>query len=108
MVEFRPHKLSIATVADGYRDPATGDWIEGGESWSELIPCRYEPNGTGQQMTLPDGNLFTPSYVVYLDPDEREYPRNAMVQLYDKSVQLMCQLPIRFPHKGQLSTRLWL
>lgn len=107
MVEFRPHKMSVRGSA-GHRDDSTGDWIVDGESWSEPTPCRYEPNGTGQQIRLADGELFTFSYVVYLNPDDREYRRGDMVRLYDKCGEFVCEQPIKIPHKGQLNTRLWL
>ncbi len=108
MVEFRPHTLSVLSITDGFRDPNTGDRIAGIETWSEPVKCRYEPNGTGQQIRLVDGELFTFSYVVYLDPDNREYPRGAMVRLYDKDGILNCEQSIRSSHKGQLNTKLWL
>ncbi len=108
MVEFRPHTMSILTITAGYQDTKTGDWIKGNEEWSDPIKCRYEPNGTGQQIRLPDGVLYTYSYVVYLDPDNREYPQGAMVRLYDKDNIQRVEQSIRSSHKGQLNTKLWL
>ena len=107
MVEFRPHSLRIRK-ASGYRDEATGDWIHEEESWSEPIRCRYVPNGTGQQIRKEDGEPYTFSYVVYLDPDEREYRRGDMVCLYDEDGQNVAEQRIVRPHKGQLDTKLWL
>lgn len=107
MVEFRPHKLSVLTPS-GHRDDETGDWIVEGKSWSEPIPCRYEPNGTGQQIQLEDGEIYTFSYVVYLDLDDREFSKGDTVRLYDKAGQLIAEQRIARPHKGQLNTRLWL
>lgn len=107
MVEFRPHRLRIRSTT-GHRDESTGDWIPGSELWSELIPCRYVANGTGQQIKLEDGTFYTFSYVVYLDHDDRTYRYGDMVRLYDKDGNLQSEQPITRSHKGQLNTKLWL
>lgn len=107
MVEFRPHSLQVLSTS-GHRDDETGDWIVDGQLWSDPIPCRYEPNGTGQQIQLEDGELYTFSFVVYFDPDEREYRRGETIRLFDEHGQLYCEQRIQRSHRGQLNTRLWL
>lgn len=109
MVEFRPHKLRIITEGTGDYN-ANGDWEEGNVSYSDYIPCRYEPNGAAQTITLPDGAIYRYSYIVYLSVNP------ALVIQYGDKVELTSQdgnviaqsLEVKGFHRGQLDMKVWL
>lgn len=118
MVSFRPHKLRILNKGEGYYD-ANHDWHEGlaqgsGNTQSDnqtpvYIPCRYEPNGAAQTITLPDGTAYQYSYTIYLSVNP-----NLSIQ-YGDLIELTSQdgvviaesLEVRGFHRGQLDMKVW-
>lgn len=131
MVSFRPHKLRILDKGEGYYD-SNHDWHEGpkpkpstgntqsGDSTQQVettaqeetptyIPCRYEPNGAAQTITLPDGTAYQYSYTIYLSVNP-----NLSIQ-YGDLIELTSQdgvviaesLEVRGFHRGQLDMKVW-
>lgn len=108
MVHFRPHKLRIVTKGEGGYDDK-GDWQEAITSYSDYIPCRYEPNGTAQTITLPDGKVFRYSYTVYMNVNPGlsiQYGDFVELTSQDGSV-IAEELEVKGFHRGQLDMKLW-
>lgn len=108
MVQFRPHKLRIVTKNGAYNEQ--GDWVEDSQKeYSDYIPCRYEPNGAAQTITLPDGTAYRYSYTVYLNVNP------ALTIKYGDLIELTSQdgvvianeLEVRGFHRGQLDMKIW-
>ena len=68
MVTFRPHTLVLKQATAGHY-ASNGDWVEGSVARSRQIPCRFEPNGRAQTISLPDGTNYQYHYTIYLNPD---------------------------------------
>lgn len=108
MVQFRPHKLRIVTKGEGYYD-SMKDWHEGQTAYSDYIPCRYEPNGSAQTITLPDGTAYKYSYTIYLSVNP-----NLSIK-YGDQIELTSQdgiviaeaIEVKGFHRGQLNMKIW-
>ena len=108
MVSFRPHKMRIITKGEGYYD-SNGDWKEAEESYSDYIACRYEPNGSANTITLPDGKEYRYSYTIYLNVNP------ALVIRYGDILELTSQdgvvigseFEVKGFHRGQLDMKVW-
>lgn len=106
-VRFRPHTLSLLVITGGYQDEATGDFVPGSESWSERIPCRYEPNGKARVVPVGQGKDSVYEYTVYLNADCPEINFGQQVKLYDENGNEFGQYPAKGFHRGQLDAKLW-
>lgn len=109
MVSFRPHKMRVIHKGDGKYN-ANGDWVQNDKPYSsDEIPCRYEPNGSANTITLPDGKEYRYSYTIYLNvnPD--------LVIQYGDIIELTSQdgivigsnFEVRGFHRGQLDMKVW-
>ena len=106
-IRFRPHTLSLLTVVGGYTDEASGDYVPGSESWSEQIPCRYEPNGKARVVPVGQGKDSVYEYIVYLNTDCPDINFGQQVRLYDEEGKLFREQPALGFHRGQLDAKLW-
>jgi hypothetical protein len=109
MVQFRPHTLRYSVVTAGY-DDEDGNYVAGGSSLSESISCRYEPNGSANSIALPNSNgeVYTYSYIVYLDVTCRDFSYGDIIHLYNQSGSKIAEMPCKGFHRGQLNAKLWL
>ena len=79
------------------------------EDTPTYIPCRYEPNGAAQTITLPDGTAYRYSYTIYLDVNP------ALTIKYGDLIELTSQdgiviaesIEVRGFHRGQLDMKIW-
>lgn len=85
-----------------------GDWIPGKEIIGDPIPCRYELSNKANTITLPDGQAFSYSLVVYLDLSDIDYPFGTTVRIFDKLGKQVFVKQIQGFHRGQLNMRIWL
>ena len=108
MVSFRPHKLRIVTKGGGAYD-ARHDWKEGEPSYSEYIPCRYEPNGAAQTIVLPDGSAYQYSYTIYLSVNPAiSIQYGDLIELTSQDgIVIAKELEVRGFHRGQLNMKVW-
>lgn len=108
MVSFRPHLLRVITKGEGSYD-SNGDWTVGGESYSDYIACRYEPNGSANTIMLPDGQEYRYSYTIYLNVNP------SLVIRYGDIIELTSQdglvigdnFEVKGFHRGQLDMKVW-
>ena len=107
LVRFRPHFISTLEVSGGYYDDRR-DYHEGTESWSELMPCRYEPNGKARTVPVGEGRDYRYEYVVYMNQDCPQISYGQKVRLYDASQQLIGDYEVKGFHRGQLDAKVWL
>ena len=105
-VRFRPHTLEILTLTGGYYD-SNQDYVEGTESWSDPIPCRYEPNGKAHTVPIGEGKDFRYEYTVYLNTDCPDIAYGQHVRLYDADGELVDEYEAKGFHRGQLDAKLW-
>ena len=107
MVSFRPHTMRIVRKDDGHK-AANGDWIEGVESYSDPIPCRYEPNGRANTIALPDGNAYRYSFTVYLNVDPAlVVPYGSLIELTSQDGRVIGTYEVKGFHRGQLDMKIW-
>ena len=106
LVSFRPHTLRIATTGGAYAE--NGDWIEGNTTYSEPIPCRYEPNGQARTITLTDGTAYRYSYMVYLtvNPDLVIHYGDR-IELTSQDGRVIGEYEVKGFHRGQLDMKVW-
>lgn len=104
---FRPHTLILKQASEGHYDP-NGDWVEGVVSESEAIPCRFEPNGRAQTISLPDGTNYQYHYTIYLNPDVSISPRYGdLIELFAQDGVSQGDFEIKGVHRYQLGLRIW-
>lgn len=108
IVSFRPHKMRIITKGEGSYD-ADGDWIESDASYSKYIACRYEPNGSANTITLPDGKEYRYSYTIYLNVDPTLVVRYGdILELTSQDgVVIGSRFEVKGFHRGQLDMKVW-
>lgn len=107
MVDFRPHTLDLIVTHPGYYDEK-GSFVEGGQTVTHGVRCRYEPNGRARSIALEDGSLYMYSYMVYLDTDCPEISFGDEVELFDQSGISRGKFTAHGFHRGQLNSKLWL
>lgn len=106
-VSFRPHKLRIVTKGEGSYN-SNGDWVESEKSYSDYIPCRYEPNGAAQTITLPDGTAYRYSFTVYLNVNPNQLFRYGdVIELTSQDGIVRGEFSIKGFHRGQLDMKIW-
>lgn len=108
MVQFRPHKLRIVTNGAGEYDK-NRDWVEGKTTYSDYIPCRYEPNGAAQTITLPDGTAYRYSYTIYLSVNPTlsiKYGDHVELTSQD-GIVIGSDFEVKGFHRGQLDMKVW-
>lgn len=106
MVSFRPHTLRIRTTGGHY--DANRDWIEGESSYSDPIPCRYEPNGQARTITLTDGSAYRYSYMVYLNVNPALVIRYGdWIELTSQDGVVIGEYEVKGFHRGQLDMKVW-
>ena len=108
MVQFRPHKLRIVKNGEGSYDK-NRNWTEGTKSYSDYIPCRYEPNGAAQTITLPDGTAYRYSYIIYLSVNPTlsiKYGDNIELTSQD-GIVIGDDFEVKGFHRGQLDMKVW-
>lgn len=107
MVSFRPHTLRIITRGNGNYD-SNGDWVESGETLSEPVICRYEPNGRANTITLQDGSVYRYSYMVYLNVDpEFRIRYGDIIELTSQDGITIGRFEVKGFHRGQLDMKIW-
>lgn len=107
MVTFRPHTLILKKASGGHYE-SNGDWTEGSVSVSGRIPCRFEPNGRAETISLPDGKEYRYHYTVYLNPDAGICPRYGdRVELFSQCGCSQGDFEIKGVHRFQLGLRIW-
>lgn len=107
MVSFRPHKLILKKSFNGSYD-SSGDWVEGSLKTVSTVPCRYEPNGRAQTITLPDGKAFVYSYMVYLNVDPYlDIKYGDIVVLISQDEKKIGEFDVKGFHRGQLDMKVW-
>lgn len=107
MVTFRPHTL-ILKKASGGSYAANGDWVPGTVASSNRIPCRFEPNGRAETITLPDGTNYRYHYTVYLNPDVPICPGYGdTVELFNQCGCSQGDYEVKGVHRYQLGLRVW-
>jgi len=107
MVSFRPHKMRIVTRGDGAYD-TNGNWTESAPSYSDYIPCRYEPNGSAQTITLPDGTIYRYSFTVYMCVNPALLLRYGdVIELTSQDGIVRGEFPVKGFHRGQLDMKVW-
>jgi hypothetical protein len=109
-VLFRPHKLRIVTKGEGSYDK-NGDWVEGSgqPTYSAYIPCRYEPNGSANTITLPDGTAYKYSYTIYLSVNPSiSIQYGSIIELTSQDgIVIAPELEVKGFHRGQLNMKVW-
>ncbi len=108
MLDFRPHTIQVATIVSGGGFDENGMPIPDVGTW-ESIPCRIEPNGTGNKVVYIDGIATNYSFTVYLDQDCREFQKGEKVKLVglDGEVGNDKQFEVLGFFRFQLNARLW-
>lgn len=107
MVTFRPHTLVLKQSREGHYE-ANGDWQQGSVARSGRIPCRFEPNGRAESISLPDGTNYQYHYTVYLNPDVSINPRYGdIVELFAQDGRSQGDYEVKGVHKFQLGLRIW-
>ena len=107
MVSFRPHTLRIVHRGSGAYN-SNGDWVKSASSFSESIPCRYEPNGAARRITLGDGSAYTYSYMIYLCVDPSlEIKYGDIIELTSQDGKIMGEYEVKGFHRGQLDMKIW-
>lgn len=108
MVQFRPHKLRIVTKGEGHYNERK-DWVSGETTYSDYILCRYEPNGSAQTITLPDGTAYRYSYTVYLSVNPNlSIKYGDLIELTSQDGIVIAEAAeVRGFHRGQLDMKVW-
>lgn len=107
LVSFRPHCLHVISKGEGAYD-SRGDWIESPERVAACVPCRYEPNGAAQTITLQDGTAYRYSYTVYLNVDPSLVIRYGdIVELFSQDKTSVGRYEVKGFHRGQLDMKVW-
>ncbi len=107
LVDFRPHCLHLIRKGEGAYD-GNGDWQEASDGLAACIPCRYEPNGAARTITLPDGNAYKYSYMVYLNVNPKlEIKYGDIIELISQDGKNMGQYEVKGFHRGQLDMKVW-
>ena len=108
MLDFRPHKIMVATFTNGGKD-ALGQPLPDTEVWNE-VPCRIEANGSSMKTVYLDGVAHNYSYTIYLDQDCREFHRGEKVRLIgldDAELKGDKRFEVLKFFRNQLNARLW-
>ena len=101
MVTFRPHTLVLKQATAGHYE-SNGDWSVGSVARSKRIPCRFEPNGGAQTISLPDGTN------IYLNPDVTINPSYGdIVEYFSQDGRSQGEFEIKGVHRYQLGLRIW-
>lgn len=106
MVSFRPHTLQKVSSQGAY--DAHGDYIVGGQTVGNPVPCRYEPNGQARTIILPDGKAYSYSYTVYLDVNPNlgiQY--GDRIRLTSQDGNMIGEFEVKGFHRGQLDMKIW-
>lgn len=107
LVSFRPHRMRIVRKGEGSYDE-NGDWQEGTDIFSDYYPCRYEPNGSAQTITLPDGTIYKYSFTVYLCVNPELMLRYGdVIELTSQDGIVRGRFPVKGFHRGQLDMKAW-
>lgn len=93
-------------MTDGSYDD-NGDFVESEAQYGCWIPCRYEPNGKAQSISLGDGRIFLYNYTVYLDRFSPEFAFGDMVEIKDQFGKKLGDYQVQGFHRGQLNCKLW-
>lgn len=78
MVRY-PDILTVSYLSEGTYD-GTGDYVVG-DTITETVQGRAEPNGKGAQVMLADGAMIVYSYLFYSEVQHFEAPFNSEVTL---------------------------
>ena len=106
-VSFRPHTLKVVTWPKGDYDE-NRNWVQGKESVSDPIPCRYEPNGRANTITLSDGSAYRYSYTVYLSVDPSlDIKYGSIIELVSQDGVTIGRYEVKGFHRGQLDMKIW-
>ena len=107
IVSFRPHKMRIVHKGEGAYD-SNGDWVEGQATYSDYIPCRYEPNGSAQTITLPDGTIYKYTFTVYMCVNPAQMVRYGdVIELTSQDGIVRGEFSVKGFHRGQLDMKVW-
>lgn len=108
MVSFRPHTMRVVHSGEGSYD-TNGDWQEDDRKRCCCeFPCRYEPNGRANTITLPDGENYKYSYTVYLDVNPSFRIRYGdLIELTSQDGIVIGQFEVKGFHRGQLDMKIW-
>ena len=106
-VSFRPHTLKVVKRGSGSYDK-NRNWVEGSETISGPIPCRYEPNGKANTITLLDGSVYRYSYTVYLSVNPSlDIKFGDFVELTSQDGVFIGRYEVKGFHRGQLDMKVW-
>lgn len=105
-VSFRPHSISLLLITGGSYDE-NGDFVPGRESWSERIPCRYEPNGKARTVPVGEDKNYVYDYTVYLNTDCPDIAYGQKLRLFDKDGDCIGEYRSKGFHRGQLNAKTW-
>ena len=106
-VSFRPHTLKVITRGKGSYDE-NRNWVESEETVSEEIPCRYEPNGRANTITLEDGTVYRYSYMIYLSVNPSlAIKYGDIVELTSQDGVSIGRYEVKGFHRGQLDMKVW-
>ena len=85
-----------------------GDWVESKPTYSDYIPCRYEPNGAAQTIALPDGTAYRYSFTVYMCVNPDNLLRYGdVIELTSQDGIVRGEFTVRGFHRGQLDMKVW-
>lgn len=105
MLSFRPHFISFKTSSAGGVN-SLGEPVAATESWSDLVPCRYETNTKTNIYPNEDGTTKVFEYVVWLDGPQEDYT-GKFVRIYNGSRQLVKEGQVQHCPFRQLRTLLY-
>jgi hypothetical protein len=100
----------LSAKSEGYRDRATGDWVDGKEEWvTNYCKCDIVPAGKANQITIPDGQVETYSYTIYSLPKScREFKYGDKIRIkFFGSEDDVKEFTVKGFHRYQMQCKIW-
>lgn len=91
-MERYPFILEMWYEEDAIQRP-DGSYQEGFSEWRTVGKCNVRINGKAQEVMLPDGMAFVPSYTVVMPSNAPHIPENTRVRAIKNGVNMFDLLP---------------
>lgn len=105
VLALKPSRIYLKKVVKGSYDE-NGDYVPGTFTWEDCGKCDVVPAGKANQIAIPDGQVETYSYTIYLPRCSREFKYGDRIKI----VIMCCQeeeLVVKGFHRYQLQCKLW-
>lgn len=106
MVKQYPHTIKLTVLTDSTQN-TENEW-EDGESETEEIPCRAEPNSTNGFINGADGSQVRYDWTVYFPLPVDTIEPGTQVEIFSAGCNSMGKGTVKRFSAGQLNARAWI